>query len=251
MPGANLALIHKLNPDAAVPGYNGSFDAPYPAAQYYAEGHDAEVANQTSAQDVSVDNSLSYLDAFNQGIQSIVAGYQQTANQAALDQQKFNAAEAEKNRQFQLEMSNTAHQREMADLKAAGLNPVLTAMGGNGASTPSGSVASASQAETVNGLDSMTALVTQSMRDVQSAAQREMEMVMFDKSLSEEQRQFRIKEIHSAVKDSLYFVKDVAQLIMTGGFQSASLANQALDTFEQYNYGANGKLTSKYRSYVH
>ncbi|AXL15550.1 DNA pilot protein [Microviridae sp.] len=51
------------------------------------------------------------------------------------------SAEAQKQRDWATEMSNTAHQREMEDLKAAGLNPALTATGGQGASTPSGASA--------------------------------------------------------------------------------------------------------------
>lgn len=60
----------------------------------------------------------------------------------AMGQQKFNADQAGINRDFQEEMANTSMQRRVADLKAAGLSPMLAYSQG-GAAVPTGGQASA------------------------------------------------------------------------------------------------------------
>lgn len=74
-----------------------------------------------------------------------------------------NISEAEKNRIFQATMSNSAFQRQMADLQKAGLNPLLAA-GMSGASTPSGSTASAQTAHMEN---AMSGAITSAQNAVQ------------------------------------------------------------------------------------
>lgn len=129
------------NPIGTIPGGSGAtysvdlFATPFTF-------NPSSSAQSNEAGDYVIDKSL----AFNKA--AMEYQHQLNENSAKIDRE-WSAAEAQKAREWSAEMSNTAYQRAVADLRKAGLNPLMALSNGHGeASTPAASLGSSSAATT-------------------------------------------------------------------------------------------------------
>lgn len=116
------------------------------------------------------------------------------------EQNEFNAQQAQINRDYETQMSNTAYQRQVADMQAAGINPAL-AMNGNGASTPTGSNAQGTASvATPEGIANAVAAYSQLAKT--QAEVRLLNAEAKDKEKGAEERGFNIEYLKTQIEGS-------------------------------------------------
>lgn len=152
----------------------------------------------------------------------------------------FNAWQAEGQKDFQREMANTAHQREVKDLRAAGLNPMLSVRHG-GAAVPGGASAQANshdvagnvlqaqlakgqmavQAAQVNDLNSAARLKDEQTADTNLTRQSRIDLMIAQKTAALASGSLSSEQVHK-VKQEIVNLQATKDLVSSQTAHSAA-----------------------------
>lgn len=93
----------------------------------------------------------------------------------AREQMAFQSAENQKARDWQERMSNTAHQRQVKDLQAAGLNPILSVNSGAATGSASGASGASGQVDT-SAISALASIAAASMNIASNERLQQLQM---------------------------------------------------------------------------